>query len=85
MTNTIKGTAPMRCIVEWDGTSEELIDLVEDTFGELDSPDLGDAMGVLIYECIASHDSEMMIKQGVGDSTLRVTIEYDNFIWEGLD
>jgi hypothetical protein len=78
----IKGTAPMRCEVKWDGTSEELIDAVEDTFGELDTPDLGDAMGSIITECMLN-DLEISLKWG--SHTLEAAIVFDSFSWEGID
>ncbi|MCA1806254.1 MAG: hypothetical protein LC687_00015 [Actinobacteria bacterium] len=82
----IKGTAPMRLKLEFNGTDEELVDLVDAlaTAGgqRLDSLDLGDAMGWLITTTMAN-DSDFSIT--IGPRTLKTTIEFDFFEWERDD
>lgn len=76
----------MRLKLEFDGTSEELVDIAEeiaredgDAFG-LDSHDLGDAMGIFITHAMYSDSEFEMIRN---EHTLKCWIEYDLFEWEG--
>jgi hypothetical protein len=84
----IKGTAPMRLKLEFDGTSEELVNIAEelaredgDAFG-LDSHDLGDAMGCFITHAMYSDSEFEIVREG---RTLKCWIEYENFEWEGIE
>lgn len=81
---TIKGIAPQKTLVEFDGTVEELINLAEQMSEGLDSHDLGDAMGFFIFHAAMYNDFEMKC-DCPEQHTLRVTVEFENFIWEGTD
>lgn len=83
----IKGTAPMRLKLEFNGTTAQFVELVDTIAREsdgvgLDSYDAGDAMGWCITECMLGTGELPTIMRG--DLTLSAWIEYDNFEWEGL-
>ena len=82
----IKGTAPMRLELGFNGDEMDFIHLVNDlamrSTGEgLDSLDAGDAMGWVITETMAN-DCELHIEEG--GFILLATITFDLFEWEGL-
>lgn len=81
----IKGTAPMRLELEFDGSDEELIQIAERIASpdSLDSRDLGDSMGVFITHAMFN-DSEFSAICNCGKHTLMVWIHYDLFKWEGI-
>lgn len=83
MTNTIKGTAPMKMTLEFSGTTEELIEIAEYQSEGLDSHDLGDAMGYFLTECMMEGGEFTCGKPGI-EGIVQCTIEYDSFSWEGI-
>lgn len=81
---TIKGTARQTISLEWDGTEQDLIllcnELSLEYFGEeMDSLDLGDAMGTCI-RILHSIDTDTQIFAGYG-ATLTITETTDLFDW----
>lgn len=76
--------------LEWGGTEKELIDFSDacakedsgEAFG-LDSPDIGDAMGYWITECMLG-TGEVSRYDGKSKNMLSAVISYDSFSWEGL-
>lgn len=84
MTNTIKGTAPMKLELEFNGTEEELIQIAEYQNEEpLDSRDLGDAMGVFLTLTMMEGGEFSCGMPGI-DGLVQCTIEYELFKWEGI-
>ena len=81
----IKGTALTRTKIEFDGTSEELIEIAEEMSEGLDSHDLGDAMGFFIFHASLYNDFEVKCSHPCMKHTLRVTQEHDLFEWEGIE
>jgi hypothetical protein len=78
----IKGTAPMRMKIQWNGTQDELIKLADEMSEHgLDSLDLGDSMGFFLTYAMFN-DSEFEIHSG--ENTLKGWIEYESFQWEGI-
>lgn len=84
MTNTIKGTAPMRCELTWTGSDHDLVEMIDEMSGRsLDSVDLGDAMGWIIRQCMTSDTLEIGVQDERG--TLNAEIIFDLFEWEGIE
>lgn len=75
----------MRLRIDFKGSEKELIEIAEQILGhELESRDLGDAMGVFISEAM-ENDSEFTCDHKVTGNTLMAWIEYDLFEWDGID
>jgi hypothetical protein len=89
----IKGTAPMKLTLEFDGKDECLIQAAIhlNEGEELDSHDWGDAMGVILTVTMMDGgdlDPSLVIPEckNCGDRhILQAGIEFDNFQWEGID
>jgi hypothetical protein len=81
----IKGTAPMRLELGFNGDEMDFVHLVndlamrEDGVG-LDSMDAGDAMGWVITQTMMN-DCELHIEEG--GFILLATISFDSFRWGG--
>lgn len=79
------GIAPMKLILEFSGTPIQFILMAEEITaadgGILDSRDMGDAMGVIISECM-NRDMEFTYEfQG---ESLIAAIEFDSFQWNSV-
>jgi len=84
---TIKCWAKVDYNLEWNGTPEDLIELVEkmsmERYGQsLDSHDLGDAMGFIMQQLDTAFDGRLTWET----ETAKLTAEknYDTFVWDNL-
>jgi hypothetical protein len=75
----------MKFTLEFDGTEDELIQIAEYQIeDELDSRDLGDAMGAFITLTMLNGNLEDTFGMPGCDHIVRCTIENDLFSWEGI-
>lgn len=73
----------MKMELHFTGTEEELLQIAEYQLeGELDSRDLGDAMGFFLTECMMNGGELSCGMPGI-DGLVQCTIDYDLFQWEG--
>jgi hypothetical protein len=83
----IKGNAPMRLELGFNGDEMDFVHFVNDLAMRengigLDSLDAGDAMGWVISQTMAN-DCELHIQEG--GFILLAAIVFDSFQWKGLD
>lgn len=85
MTNqpmNFRGTAPMTFQVEFSGTPEQFILLaLELSEGDMDSLDMGDAMGVFIGKTFDEYFEFEVIRD---EFQLRSQITFDSFHWKDI-
>jgi hypothetical protein len=86
--DNIKCNAKVDYDVEWTGTPEDLVDFineisVEMTGQELDSHDLGDAMGFIMHRLDMAVNGKLMLVAG-DRGRLIAERNVDTFNWENL-